>query len=108
MLNRRKSRGRQPSYNMKRADGGTPVFDTLLQVMVEDLLQFDDLEVTRDDLDYYDELPLLWRCAEKGIVSKRVAMDAKLRGQSGQKFWGTLPIEEGEIFAHIEGKEGLY
>ena len=84
-----------PSYNMRCNDGWTPVFGTVLAMLVEDLLQFDDLEVTRDDLDDLDELPLLWRCAEKGIVSRRVAMDAKLRGQFGQKFWGTLPLEEG-------------
>ena len=85
-----------PSYNMRCAGGWSPVFGTSLKVLVEDLLQLDDLEVTRDDLDDLDELPLLWRCAEKGIVSRRVAMDAKLRGQFGQKFWGTLPLEEGK------------
>ena len=88
--------GGVPSYNMDCFDGGTPTFSTESLEIVEDLLQFDDLEVTRDDLDDNDELPLLWRCAEKGIVSQKVAVDAKLRGQFCLRFWGTLPLEEGE------------
>ena len=81
--------GGTPSYNLKDVEGNQPVFKTSSSRIVEMLLQFDDLEVTRGD-----RKPFLWGCAERGLVSETVA--ERLREQIGQRFLDTLPLEEGE------------
>ena len=55
-------------------------------------IQFDDLEVVRGD----DGQPLLWTCARRGIVTEKIAMDERLRGQVAKVYSGTLPLELGE------------
>ena len=70
----------------------SPVFFTSKSPKIVELfLQFDDLEVTNRQ-----GKPLLWQCAERGLVTERVAADPKLRGQFGQKWKSRLPIEIGE------------
>ena len=58
---------------------------------MELFLQFADLEVTNRQ-----GKPLLWQCAERGLVTERVAADPKLRRHFGQKWKSRLPIEIGE------------
>ena len=76
---------------MRNGDGLSPVFLTKSSKIVEEMLKLDDLQVTR-----VDGTPLLWHCAMRGCVSERVASDQKLAGQYGQRWWGSLPLEEGE------------
>ena len=85
-----------PSYNMKNRLGESAVFWTFSTRILEELLACDDLEVTAAD-----GRPLLWRCAENRLVTERVATDAKLASQYGQRWEGTLPFEKGESFANV-------
>ena len=75
---------------MRDRDGNSPVFRTSSSTIVEEMLKFDDLQVTRYGM------PLLWHCAHEGLVSERVASDPKLAGQYQQRWRGRLPLEEGE------------
>ena len=87
-----REQGRQggtPSYYMKTDIGWQPVFYTSSSKMVEVMLHLDDLEVTGGN-----GMSLLWLCAERGCVSETVA--ESLRGQIGQRWLGTLPLEIGE------------
>ena len=78
-----------PSYNMRSSADRTPIFYTLSTKIVEMVLShFDDLEVTGE----YG-MPLLWKCADWGGVSTRVAQDYRLLGQYGQRWEGSLPLE---------------
>ena len=90
---RKRRRGQQdtPSYNMRDINGYSPVFWTSSLTILEEMLKLDDLYVT-DGIGR----PLLWHCAERGYVSERVASDQKLAGQYGQRWRGSLPLEEGE------------
>ena len=81
-----------PSYNMPDVNGLSPAFWTESSKIVEMMLQFDDLEVVRRN----NGEPILWRCAWKGIVSEKIAMDERLRGQVAEVYDGTLPLELGE------------
>ena len=80
-----------PSYNIRDVDGYSPVFRTSSSKIVEVMLKFGDLQVTR-----WDGIPLLWWCASEGLVSERVALDPKLAGQYGQRWEGSLPLERGK------------
>ena len=78
-----------PSYNMRDANGDTPVFqDNTSTRMVESYLKLDDLEVTNEK-----GKPLLWFCAKAGRISERIACDQRLRSQLGERWEGSLPIE---------------
>ena len=52
-----------------------------------------DLEVRRNDGE-----PLLWRCAEVGVVTDAIASDDRLAGQYGEIWNGRLPLEKGDYF----------
>ena len=43
-----------------------------------------------------DGQPLLWVCAERGIVSEKVAGDQRFREQLGMIHDGSLCLEKGE------------
>ena len=97
-------RGTLPSYNMKSSFGTRPVFYTDSARIVEELLTFEDLEVTNGN-----GKPLLWRCAEWGIVTEIVARDVKLASQYSQRYDGTLPLEKGErALGVVQGMKLLY
>ena len=81
-----------PSYNMPDEDGYSPAFWTYSSKIMEMMLQFDDLEV----LSRNTGQPLLWRCAYVGIVTEKIAMDERLKGQVAEVWNDTLPLEEGE------------
>ena len=83
------SSGKIPSYNIKSSAEKSPVFYASSTKIVEMMLDhLDDLEVTGE----YG-MPLLWKCADWGGVSKRVAQDNRLIGQYGQRWDGSLPLE---------------
>ena len=84
--------GETPSYNMQDEDGLSPAFHTFSSGIMEMLLEFDDLEVVKER----DGQPLLWVCAERGIVTVKVAKDERLRRQLGQIHDGTLSLKKGE------------
>ena len=81
-----------PSYNMPDEDGLSPAFHTFSSRIMEMLLDFEDLEVVKER----DGQPLLWVCAERGIVADKVAKDERLRGQLGLMHNGILSLEKGE------------
>ena len=81
-----------PSYNMQDEDGLTPAFHTFSSRIMEMLFDFDDLQVIKER----DGQPLLWVCAERGIVTVKVAKDERLRRQLGQIHDGTLSLKKGE------------
>ena len=81
-----------PSYNMQDEDGLSPAFHTFSSGIMEMLLDFDDLEVVKER----DGQPLLWVCAERGMVTEKVASHERLRGQLGMMHDGTLSLEKGE------------
>ena len=82
-----------PSYNMPDdVNGSSPAFWTESSKIMEMMLQFDDLEVVKRK----DGQPLLWRFARNGIVTEKIAMDERLRGQVAEEWYGTLPLEKGE------------
>ena len=81
-----------PSYNMLDEKGASPAFWTSSSKIMEMMLQFDDLEVVRRN----ESQPLLWECARRGIVTEKIAMDERLRGQVAEVYLGTLPLEQGE------------
>ena len=84
---RRRGEGQQQhdtsSYNMRNEYVLSPVFYTSSSAIVEEMLKFDDLQVTTEN-----GKQLLWQCARWGCVSKRVASDPKLAGQYGQRWEG--------------------
>ena len=80
-----------PSYNMRAINGLNPVFRTSSERIVQEMLHFEDLQVTTED-----GLPLLWHCAYLGCVTETIALDVKLKSQHGQRWEGTLPLEIGE------------
>ena len=84
-------RHRQRSYNMEDSYGKRPAFWTKSTRVIEELLTLDDFEVTDGDGG-----PLLWRCARDGLVSERVAIDARLAGHYLQSWKGILPLEAGD------------
>ena len=84
--------GETPSYNMQDEDGLSPAFHTFSSGIMEMLLDFEDLEVVKER----DGQPLLWVCAERGMVTEKVARDERLRGQLGMMHDGTLSVEKGE------------
>ena len=81
-----------PSYNMQDKDGLSPAFHTFSSRIMEMLLDFDDLQVIKER----DGQPLLWVCAERGIVTGKVAKDERMRRQMGLIHDGTLCLEKGE------------
>ena len=80
-----------PSYNMRDENGYSPAFWVQSSNVLEMMLQFDDLEIKRSD-----DMPLLWKCARRGIVSEQIAMHERLREQIAIKHQGTLPLEIGK------------
>ena len=94
-------------YNAETPAGRSPIFYTYSSGIVEELLKFDDLEVRAKD-----GLPLLIWCAERGIVTERIASDRKLRGQLGERWDGSLPLEHtlridvNSSIAIVKGLEG--
>ena len=87
-----------PSYNMRDRNGLSPVFWTTSVRIVEGMLEFNDLQLTKRDGE-----PLLWYCATNLCVSERVATDHRLIRQYGQRWKGRLPLEEGEHDEHSDG-----
>ena len=81
-----------PSYNMRDGGGRSPVFRARSLKIVEEMLKLEDLQLTRGS----DGMPLLWHCAGRGYVSEKVAFDPRLAGQYGQRWRGSLPLEQGE------------
>ena len=85
--------GRQgaASYNMESSLGHRPWFWTSSARIMEEMITLDDLEVTAES-----GCPLLWYCARYGLVSGRVATDAKLAEQYLTRWHATLPLEIGK------------
>ena len=81
-------------------NGGDHVWSSLLgerpSIMVEVLLMHNDL-----DMFDMNRCPLLWHCANAGIVTETIANDEKLECQYGQKYEGALPLERGEYYIHL-------
>ena len=75
---------------IKDWQGMTPVFFASSSGVVEVMLQFEGLEF----ISAHDD-PLLWKCAQLGIVTGKIA-DA-LREQLGRRNRRMLPIEKGQI-----------
>ena len=78
-----------PSYNIKDKYGRCPAFLTFSSSVVESLLQFQDLAV----IDGHGK-SLLWHCAERGMVTKIILNDVRIKTQMGRRHLSTLPIEE--------------
>ena len=78
-----------PSYKIKDKYGRCPAFLTFSSSVVELLLQFQDLAI----IDGHGK-SLLWHCAERGMVTKRILNDVRIKTQMGQRHLSTLPIEE--------------
>ena len=82
-----------PSYNMEDEDGLSPAYHTFSSRIMEMLLDFYDLKVIKER----DGQPLLWLCAERGIVTEKVANDVRLEKQLMLTFDGSLSLEKGEF-----------
>ena len=74
--------------NIKDWRSTTPIFYAGSSEVIEAMMRLGDLEVVNPHED-----PLLWKCAERGLVSGAVA--EALRGQLGLRNRRTLPIEKG-------------
>ena len=74
--------------NIKDWRSTTPIFYARSSEVIEAMMRLGDLEVVNPHED-----PLLWKCAERGLVSGAVA--EALRGQLGLRNRRTLPIEKG-------------
>lgn len=98
---RRRGEGEVPSYNAKNKNGFSPLFCTDSARIVELLLQFDDLEVTR-----LDGRPLLAECARFGIVTEGIARHDRVSAQFAQTHSGKLPLEVGMEKAELRGRYG--
>ena len=83
--------GQIPLYNLKDRRGRSTLFFAKSSTIVELLLKYDDIEVSREN-----GYSLLWHCADKGILTETIATDERLRCQYGQKYAGKLPLEQGE------------
>ena len=82
-----------PSYNMGDEDGLSPAYHTFSPSIMEMLLDFDDLKVIKER----DGQPLLWLCAERAMVTEKVANDTRLKKQLMLTFDGLLSLEKGEL-----------
>ena len=96
-----------PSYNIENAEGRTPLSYSR-PGMLELLLQLEDIEEEKIPhlarmiechlgIEVVDGRgrPLPWECVTKGLLTETIARDKKLRGQFGNIWAGTLPLEEG-------------
>ena len=82
-----------PSYNMEDEDGLSPAYHTFSPRIMERLLDFNDLKVIKER----DGQPLLWLCAERAMVTEKVANDVRLKQQLMLTFDGSLSLEKGEL-----------
>ena len=81
-----------PVYNQRNKNGKSPAFLATSPEILQVLLQFDDLDVKNAS-----GTTLLWKCAERGIVTGEVVQHQSLRWALGVRCFSSLPIEEGEI-----------
>ena len=78
--------------NIKDWKGMTPIFYASSSEVIEAMMQLKDLKL---EIINPHEDPLLWKCAERGLVSRAVA--EALLEQLGQRNRRTLPIEIGRL-----------
>lgn len=81
-----------PVYNQRNRMGKSPVFLTNSPKIVQIFLQYDDLDARSKS-----GTTLLWKCAERGIVSEEIASHPTLREALGVRCFSRLPLEEGKV-----------
>ena len=84
-----------PSYNIQDKNGNSPAFISCSYKLIEMMLQFEDLQLLSGK-----GKTLLWRCAERNLVSEKVAW--RLRDQLGQRYVGPLPLEKAFEMSHLQ------
>ena len=82
---------------MEDEDGLSPAYHTFSPRIMEMLLDFGDLKVIKER----DGQPLLWLCAERAMVTEKVANDVRLKKQLQLTFDGSLSLEKGK--QHCDG-----
>ena len=81
-----------PVYNQRNKGGKSPAFLTHSSEILQVLLQFDDLHVENSS-----GTTLLWKCAERGIVTDEIMQHQSLIEALGVRCFSRLPIEEGDV-----------
>ena len=91
--------GELPSYNMMTSLGEMPTFVGYKKPasLMELFLEFEDLHVTNEA----SGETIMWHCANRGIVSEKIAQDDRVRAQLGKRVHGKLPIEEGDLLCLV-------
>ena len=85
-------RSGKPVYNQRNRKGRSPAFLATSPEILQVLLQFDDLDVKNSS-----GTTLLWKCAERGIITGEIVQHQSLREALGVRCFSSLPMEEGEI-----------